>query len=961
MSQPSKLDQCTPSVASEVARSEEAILEFWERHQIFAKSLQQNVGQEPYVFYDGPPFATGTPHYGHILASAIKDAVPRYQTMRGNYVERRWGWDTHGLPIEHLVEKKLGLSGKRQIEAYGVEGFNHTARSEVLRYVREWKKTVVRMGRWVDFDGAYKTMDNDYIESVWWAFGQLYAKGLVYEGTRVLPYCPRCETPVAQSEIAMDNSYRDLTDLSVYVALELVDEPGTFLVAWTTTPWTLPGNTALAVNPDAKYAAVRAKGQQYLIAQTRLDHVFPDPASYELQRTLLGSDLVGKRYRPPFDYFAHEPWPNADKAWKVYAGDFVTDVDGTGIVHIAPAFGEDDLRLAKANDIPIIWHVRNDGTFTKQVTDFAGQSVKPKDDHQSADVAVIKYLAAKGILLKKEKIVHAYPHCFRCETPLYYFAIPAWFINIQTAKPRLAELNEKIHWVPDHLKHGRFAKSMAGAPDWNISRTRYWATPLPIWTCPSTHITIVDSFARLKQLAGYVPADLHRPFIDDVTFNCPDCGAQATRIPEVFDCWFESASMPFAAVHYPFENQQWLTKHLPADFVAEYIAQTRTWFYYMHVLSVLLFDSIPFRHVVTTGNILAEDGQKMSKSKQNYPDPAIVIERYGVDALRHYLLSSPVMRAEDLNFNEHGVEEIFQKVILRVRNVLAFYRLHPNDTDVLMTVEPEHILDQWVLTQLAELTKAVTEALERYELEAALRPIGVFIDDLSVWYVRRSRERMRTRDGLLASRTLRHVLHELARLMAPFTPFVAEEIYQSVHDRHDPESVHLASWPIPGKVDDRLIVEMARVRTLVSMGLEARAIHGIKVRQPLRRATITGQPLGAAYVTLLQAELNVKAVVQQSGGEAGIELDLELDAELRTEGFVRELIRAIQQLRKQAHLTLGQSVLIVLPKDHPRTVDLAPYLRMIERQTSTTITLTDSLPTGISTTVEDMTIGLDDT
>lgn len=934
-----------PITKSDVARAEEAVLRFWREQDIFAKSLKQREGSEPYIFYDGPPFATGTPHYGHILASAIKDAVPRYQTMRGRYVARRWGWDTHGLPIENIVEKKLGISGKKEIEALGVEVFNRTAREQVLTYVAEWKKTVERMGRWVDFDGAYKTMDNDYIESVWSAFGKLYDLGLVYEGTRVLPYCPRCETPVAQSEIAMDNSYQDISDLSVYVTIKLVG--GTSLVVWTTTPWTLPGNTAIGINPRLTYVEVEYFTPTFvrhlILAKDRLEILGPEDGgltghdSWEVLREVPASELIGVSYQPPFDYFQGKDFPDKDRAWKIYAADYVTADQGTGIVHLAPAFGEEDMALAKQEQIPALWHVDATGQFTADVTDLSGQAIKPKDDHQRADVEIIKLLAAKGTLLKKEKIVHSYPHCFRCETPLYYYAIPAWFIKIQDKKKRLAELNEDIHWVPGHLKHGRFGMGMEGAPDWNISRNRFWASPLPIWKCKSSHITIVDSIAKLEKLAGRVPDDLHRPFIDEVTFACPDCRETATRIPEVFDCWFESGSMPFAADHYLFGETENPPANFPADFVAEYIAQTRTWFYYMHVLGTLLFDGAPFEHVVTTGNVLAADGAKMSKSKQNYPDPGVVFEQYGVDAVRYYLLASPLMKAEDLNFSEQGVDEVFKKVILRLKNVHAFYLLYPNNQPNLDEPKSQHVLDRWIIARLNELVGLVTDSMERYEIESALRPIETFVDDLSVWYVRRSRERMKQQAGEQGSQTLRLVLRELAKVMAPFTPFVAEEVYRSVKGSGDPESVHLTDWPEPTEVDAPLIGAMADVRALVSAGLEARASAAIKVRQPLSGATVTARALEPELEALLQDELNVKSLHYRSGDGPAVTLETELDDELKAEGLVREVIRTIQQLRKSSQLQIDQTATVILTGEHRLRQSIIDLQSDIEGQTRTKI------------------------
>jgi isoleucyl-tRNA synthetase len=1140
------------SKKSEVAQSEEELLKFWAERDIFWKSLAARKEGPRYTFYDGPPFATGTPHYGHLLASAIKDAVPRYQTMRGKYVERRWGWDCHGLPIENIVEKDLKISGKKQIEELGVAKFNDYARSKVLEYVGEWKKTILRLARWVDFDGSYKTMDNTYIESVWWAVAELHKKGLVYEGTRVLPYCPRCETPIAQSEIAMDNSYKDITDLSVYVKFELKDEPGTFLVAWTTTPWTLPGNTALGVKPQIDYVKIRVfarteNGQdiyeQLIIAKSLykkaksshsgpLASIFYPRQSQEFQgaedpvrvvKELKGSDLVGQYYKPVFEYFLDKNLPNKDRAWKVYAADYVSDEEGSGIVHLAPAFGAEDMELAQREDIPILWHVNAVGRFSDEVTDLAGQLVKPKEDHQRGDVEIIKLLAARNLLFKKEKIVHSYPHCFRCETPLYYYAIPAWFIKIQEIKPRLLELNKNINWIPKHLQEGRFGKSLAGAPDWNISRNRYWASPLPIWKCSACQaIRVIGSIEELgDQLAsrntfyfvrysdstkntpdindtspkGYplteagrrqaeetgeylrtkgvtkivaspierteataaiiaqavgVPVttderllelrtglfegkmrgayrdffhdeaemwrhrppggenredvfrrmrealidlnthnegevivivshgdplwftkawlesrslpeglaetaypergqaftlpvkeiDLHRPWIDSVTLPC-SCSGTMMRIPEVFDCWFESGSMPYAATHYPFENIDWLKDNFPGDFVAEYIAQTRTWFYYMHALSGLLFDSIPFKNVVTTGNILAEDGQKMSKSKKNYPDPWLLINRYGADALRFYLLGSSVMRSEDINFSEKSVDEVFKKVILRLQNVLAFYELYPDTDEGIAANLSDHVLDRWVVARLAEVTHRVTLAMEAYEIDGALRALELYIDDLSVWYVRRSRTRLRDQEtSAAAARTLRLVLRNGAKLLAPFTPFLAERVYQVVKESTEPESVHLSDWPVEKPLDSdqqKLLSEMATVRKLVELGHAARSAAGIKVRQPLARATATGIEISNPALTqIFLDELNVREFSWQAKGELGVQLDTTITKELKQEGTERELVRTVQALRKKHGLDVTAHVIMLWQTDEAdfrSFFEGSKYLKRLETTT----------------------------
>ncbi len=1127
-------DQTEKVEKSAGALREEEILKFWDDNKIFEKSLKKNDPQNSYVFYDGPPFATGLPHYGHILASTIKDAVPRYQTMRGKYVERRWGWDCHGLPIENIVEKDLKISGKKEIEAYGIGKFNDYARSKVLTFVHDWKKTVDRMGRWVDFDGSYKTMDNSYIESVWYALGELNKKGLVYEGTRVLPYCPRCETPIANSEIAMDNSYKDITDISVTVKFELVDEPGTYLLAWTTTPWTLPGNMAAAVGEEIEYVKVSADGGMYIVGKKLLDKVFPDGAN--IVSTFKGKEIVGKSYKPVFDYFLDKNFPNKENAWKVYSAPYVADDSGTGIVHLAPAYGEEDMELAKEKNIPIVWHVGDDGRFKDEVVDFKGLLIKPKDDHQRTDIEIIKSLAHRGYLFAKEKIIHSYPHCFRCETPLYYYAIPAWFVAVNKKKENIVGLNEKINWVPGHLKEGRFKNIVQGAPDWNISRNRYWASPLPIWRCASCHkqifvasvdelgdltrktgnqyfvmrhgeaesnvkkvvdsktpgvahltekgkeqvlessallkekkidMVFVSPFLRTQETAeivarelgletdsvvtdsrlseintgefdgksvdeyhnffkdyeerftkvpeggenllqmkkrlgeflyeidtkyknknilivgheyvgwliqavaaaldaqkaielwgkdgdfikngeiqllsftvrphnGNYELDLHRPYIDEVSLSC-DCGGDMTRTPEVFDCWFESGAMPFAANHYPFERKEWFHDNFPADFIAEYIAQTRTWFYYLHTLSVLLFDKVSFKNVVTTGTILAEDGQKMSKSKNNFPDPQLLFDKYGVDAMRYYLLSSQLMKSEDLNFFEKGVAEAANKVIGKLDNVLSFYKLY-KDASVDASDTSDNVLDRWILVRLNQLILEVTSGMEVYELDRATRPLMAFVDDLSVWYLRRSRDRLKgddLADKQKALSTLQFVLKEYAKLMAPSMPFFAEYLYLELKTEDEVESVHLASWPeskLNLKID--IVDEMKQVRELVTLGLEARSRAKIVVRQPLGELTIYNQALkgNEALLELIKDELNVKHI--SFGGEGldrTVFLDVTITPELKEEGDVREFTRGIQELRKQKGLNPNDKVKLLIVTTEEGQLLLKKFEEQIKR------------------------------
>lgn len=920
---------------SEIALREESILKYWEKNKIFEKSVETPGGEsdpEEYTFYDGPPFATGTPHYGSLLSSITKDVVGRYKTMRGFRVPRRWGWDCHGLPIENIAEKGLEISGRDEIENIGIGQFNEYARGRVLGFVDEWREKIARIGRWVDFDGSYKTMDNTYIESVWWALKTIHEKGLLYEGERVLPYCPRCETPIANSEIAMDNSYKDIKDISITTKFELVDEPGTFVLGWTTTPWTTPGNIALAVGKDINYVKVEFEDEKYILAKERLKDVMLDK-EYEVVEEVKGADLVGKKYKPLFDYYYNDTsLEHRENAWQIYAADFVNTEDGTGVVHVAPAFGEDDINLAREVNLPIVKHVNGVGEFVAEVTDFAGIPVKPKEDHQSGDVHIIKYLAHKNLLFSKLKIDHPYPHCHRCETPLYYYAIPAWFINMQKVKERTLELNEKITWVPSHLKHGRFRHVLEGAPDWNISRNRYWASPLPIWQCECGEYKVLGSVSELQELAnedvpGIDEMDLHRPHIDKYTINCETCSKKMERIPEVFDCWFESGSMPFASQHYPFENKDKFDPEkgigFPADFIAEYIPQTRTWFNYMLAVSTMLFDDTSFLNVVTTGNVLAGDGRKMSKSLNNFTDPQENFDTYGVDAIRLYLMSSPVMRGEDMEFHDKGVAEISRKVFGRLVNVYEFYALYADDVEHEDSGKSEHVLDRWIIARLRQLHNEITEAMENYELDKATRGFGDFVDDLSTWYIRRSRDRYKGEDEAdkqAALATTRFVLRKFAKLLAPFAPFHGDWLWRKMRRENDTGSVHLTNWCTLRDVDEEILESMREVRKVVSLALDARKEADIKVRQPLATLRIKNNELGIksdnALLQIIADEVNVKEVVFDENIENEVELDLELTPELKEEGDLRELIRSIQQERKKANLKPGDmtSLKISAPK-----------------------------------------------
>jgi isoleucyl-tRNA synthetase len=1141
---------------SEVALREEAILAFWQEHDIFKKSLEALAGAPPkgdYVFYDGPPFATGLPHYGHILAGTMKDAIPRFWTMSGYRVRRQWGWDCHGLPVENLIEKKLGLATKRDIEEYGVQKFNEAARDSVLEYADDWREIIPRLGRFVDMKDDYKTMDSSYTESVWWVFKQLHEKGLVYEGFKSMHLCPRCGTTLSNFEV--NQGYKDIKDISVTVKLPLLDAAGnptgTSLLVWTTTPWTLPGNLAAAVNQDAEYVRaivldktssgtpfVPEKREYVILAKDSLFN-FSDYENYSLEvdgrpvetwcslgdkdfgliGEFKGEELLGKKYEPPFPWLKEQSFEGKENAWTIYHGDFVQvgeGAEGTGAVHIAPAFGEDDMQLAKEHGVPIIHHVDENGHFKSFVADFAGKLVKPKDvpesdiNHMDADIEVIKALAARGKLFAKEKITHSYPHCWRCETPLLNYATTSWFVDVPALKDKLVAANNTVRWVPEHVGKNRFGKWLEGAREWAVSRQRYWGAPLPIWRNLETKAYKV--FGSLAELQEFVPKsknrylitrhgesvlntkgllnvdptvdngvtekgkeqikalveklhseeidliyysplqrtaetakliasglglspealvvddrllemgfgefegkpvteylaffgdglgrmtkrpeggenwadvkrrvgaflyemetkhegknilivshngtmqmlqaaangdtkeqaghlverdhydlmngecqelpftpmphnddyelDFHRPYIDD--FVVYEDGVQLERVPDVFDCWFESGAMPYGQYHYPFEHTDEFEQQLfPAEFIAEGLDQTRGWFYSLLVLGVALFDKSPYENVIVNGLALAEDGRKMSKSLQNYPDPMELVDRQGADAMRFYLLSSPIVKGEDLNFSEKEVQELQRKNIGRLHNVLSMYEMYADGTAV--SGDSDYVLDRWIMTRCHQLVTEVTIGYRNYELDKATRPITDFIDDLSVWYLRRSRDRLKGEDVAdkeQALATLRLTLRTLALTMAPAMPFYAEHLWQSVRSEYDAKSVHLAAWPEAEKVDEALLAAMRHARETVTAALEARTKAGLKVRQPI--ASVTGPLLADDLKVVVLDEVNAKEYVVEEGM---VGIDTELTPELLAEGAVRELMRAVQERRKAEGLAPKDRIALSLHTD----------------------------------------------
>jgi len=1049
-----------PLAKSETVMREEEILAFWKQDNTFEKSLEKHAPKGEFVFYDGPPFATGLPHSGSLLSSIIKDVVPRYKTMRGYRVPRVWGWDTHGLPIESLVEKKLGLKTKKDILSVGIGPFNEAARSMVLEYVDEWEKYVDRVGRWVDFKNSYKTMDNSYIESVWWALKRLNGKKLLYEGRKVLMYCPHCETPLAKAEIAMDNTYKDITEEAVTVRLKVKDPKkhnlpeNTYLLAWTTTPWTLPANVGLAVGPALSYAVVQ-EGSEHHIEQ-------------EDGGDIKGSDLVGIEYEPLFDV----PALTGKNSYKVWAADFVTAGEGTGIVHTAVMYGEDDFALGQKEKLPMVQMLTPDGHYNEVAPEFIrGKYIK------QAEKFIKEYLETHHKLHAREMHTHSYPHCYRCGTPLIYNAVASWFLNIQKVKARMLSENEKISWFPAHLKHGRFRNIVESAPDWTISRNRFWASPLPIWKekgtdklmvvgsveellsktkksgnryfvmrhgeaqsnvknemdqsgDPNNHLTdkgknqakyaaadlqkslidfvISSPFVRTHETAkvvvselglpdkalmvderlreigesedgvevrrrigdfmfdiekryvgknvliishgfplwtlseiaqrfpidktktvmgpnfatpvevAFVPfphtpdyeLDLHRPYIDDVVL-VDGKGGKYERIPEVLDCWVESGAMPFASMQYPRDKSRvnperlfgFAPKGYPGDFIAEYIAQTRTWFYYMHAMGALLFGRQAFKSVVSTGTILAADGSKMSKSKGNYTDPYELMDKWGADPLRFYLMGSVVMQGEDLNFKDDDVREAHNRVVGTLWNSFKFFELYKDQLSYAGNAQSDHPLDRWVVSLLNKTVIEVTEALEGYDMPRAARSLRAFIDTYSVWYVRRSRDRAKVAgpDQQATLATQRHVLATIAKLIAPIMPFLAESIYQGLGEK---DSVHLSEWPEAGQVDEQLLVDMQTIRELASKGLELRERSGIKVRQPLSKFSAKLVPADAGLRQILAEELNVKEITQDETLDEPY-LATELTPELKEEGLVRDLVRRIQEWRKEQGLTVA--------------------------------------------------------
>ncbi len=846
---------------------EKKTLEFWQKEKIFEKSMSQRKGGDEFVFYDGPPFATGLPHYGHLLAGTIKDVIPRYQTMKGKYVDRVFGWDCHGLPVEYEMEKELGLSGKREIEKYGIGKFNESCRGIVLRYTAEWETTVTRMGRWVDFKRGYRTMDRNYMESIWWVVKQLWDQGLIYEGYKILPYCPRCATPLSNFEA--NQGYEEVEDPAITIRFQDAVDSSIFYLAWTTTPWTLPSNLALAAGSDIDYVKVKDGDSFYILAEARIGAYYKKLEDIQVVERFKGRALEGRKYIPLFPYFAKLA---AEGAFRIVNAEFVSTEDGTGIVHMAPGFGEDDAAAAKKYGIPEVCPIDEECRFTGEVPDYSGRYVKETDKD------IIRRLKTEGKLVHRGTILHNYPHCWRDDSPLIYRSISTWFVKIDPIKEKMLRANSGINWVPSHIRDGRFGKWLENARDWAISRNRYWGCPLPIWRNPETGETVcVGSVAELEKLSGEKIPDIHKHFADAIKLPSSKGGEPLARIPEVLDCWFESGSMPYAQQHYPFENKEHFEANFPADFIAEGLDQTRGWFYTLVVLSAALFDKAAFKNVVVNGLVLAEDGQKMSKRKKNYPDPSHIIENYGADSLRLFLLGSSVVRGEDLRFSEPGIKDILRGVLIPLWSSYSFFVMYANldkwnPPPVPSAPEnPQHPLDRWILSSLSEMVEEIDGAMAGYQLQQAANRFEKFIDDLTNWYIRRSRRRFwkSQNDGDKddAYRTLHYVLVTFCRTAAPFIPFITEEIYRNLKGEGMPESVHLCDYPVPEKNrrDEYLEKQMAHTIRAVSLGRHLRTQLSIRVRQPLGKVIIAAhsdetRKMLSGTSDIIAEELNVKEV-----------------------------------------------------------------------------------------------------
>lgn len=922
---------------------EKELVKYWKENKTFEKSIELRSKENAYVFYDGPPFITGVPHHGTLLSSIVKDAVPRYWTMKGKRVERVWGWDTHGLPAENFVEKQLGIVDRRQIVTTAdvpapldkdgnelptvtLEHYITKARESMVANAATWEDVIDRVGRWVDFKGAYKTMDKDFMESVWWAFKTLYEKGKIYEGEKVLMYDTRFATPVSKNEVTMDNdAYQTVTDPSVYVKFKL--ENGSTLLAWTTTPWTLPGNTALAVNSELEYVEVKVGEDQFILAKELAPKVLVDEKKqaleYEVVRELKGDELVGLKYEPLFA-------DHGENAHKVWAADYVSAESGTGIVHLAPIYGEEDFVLAQAKNIPKVHVLDDNGFYYPEVAEKLYALMPWLDSTKPLEVwdnnkNIAKALEKAGVVWKIDYIQHEYPFNPRSKQRIMYRAIPSWFFDVQDSKPLMLEQNENINWFPAHLKNGRFQKNIEQAPDWNLSRDRFWATAMPVWKGDRGTVKVIGSYQELKDLSGVELEDYHRPWVDDITFDID--GEHFTRIDKVLDCWFESGSMPFAQLHYPFENKEKFEQNYPADFIVEYIGQVRAWFYYVHTVNTALFGDHAFNNVITTGVVAGNDGRKMSKSLGNFTDPNELMDKFSADSLRFLLLSSPLLKGEDFALQDKDVGDVARKLSM-VWNMYDFFTMYAevdgwefNGELVDPSDEVTNPLDQWIISRVHQLLQEIETNMGVYDVPNATSPILPFLDDASNWYVRRSRRRFwkseDDADKNNAYKTLHYVLVRLSQGLAPFVPFMAEELYQKLTGG---ESVHLTDWPEVGHANELVLERMARTREIIEQGLGLRMFKDenevqIKVRQPLSKLTYGGEKLDDFYESIIAEEVNVKEVAH--GDFEFVTLDKTISPELRREGMAREVIRHVQAARKAAGLNVDDRIELGLNANEP--------------------------------------------